>query len=124
MDLANAEQELRDREPIFHQESLCSRKEDLEKYTHSDFWEVGASGKVYSRDFVIDTVEKRFREGSEEDTSKWVVSDFVCRQLGESIYMVTYQLNQNGRLSRRMTLWKYEGNVWKVFYHQGTLISE
>lgn len=117
-------QELRQREPAFHQAELCTTREQLERYTDPHFWEVGASGTVYTRETVIAIVAERFRTGTEADTSGWQVQEFAGRQLGMETYMVTYLLLQGDRLSRRMSVWRRLDREWRILYHQGTLVAE
>ncbi len=71
--------------------------------THPDFWEVGASGRRYSREFVLDTLESRLPDPDED---KWVTSDFLCREIGADNYLITYTLAQGQRITRRATLWR------------------
>jgi hypothetical protein len=115
--------ELRKREPVFHQKEFCSTRKLLESYAAPNFWEVGASGKVYSRKFVIDTVARRFKNHTEPDTSQWEVDKFKCRKLGKNSFMVTYRLNQKGRITRRLSIWHELNENWQLIYHQGTIIT-
>jgi hypothetical protein len=115
-------QELRTREPIFHRPEFGTSRNDFDRMMADDFWEVGASGKKYSREFVLDTLEQRHKSPAFE---RLTVSDFVCHPIAADTYLVTYQLEQDGsRLSRRSTLWRLFPGGWKILYHQGTLISE
>lgn len=116
-------EELKAREPIFHHEELGVTREALERQTADDFWQVGASGLAYDRAHIVETVEKRFLEGTELDTSRWVSKEHWCRELGPDNYLLTYVLDQNGRLSRRSTIWRREAAGWQIVYHQGTLIT-
>jgi hypothetical protein len=120
---AGVVEELKKREPAFHQAELCSTREALELYAAPDFWEVGASGQVYDREFVLDTVEKRFREQTEADTSQWETTEFACSKLGDDVYLVTYQLKQGSRLTRRASIWRKVRESWQIVYHQGTIVS-
>jgi hypothetical protein len=115
------EQELLAREPLFHRPELGTTAADYAAQTAEDFWEVGASGRVYERDHVIDAVVRRGKVPGDED---WVVSDVRCRELGAQTYAFTYRLDQAGRLSRRLTLWRRDPDGWKILYHQGTLIQD
>ena len=45
--------ELRNREPIFHTAQFGRTLEDFQRSTAQDFWEVGASGRRYSREFIL-----------------------------------------------------------------------
>jgi hypothetical protein len=114
-------QELAAREPIFHRVELGTSRADFERMTDERFWEVGASGRVYSRDFVLETLANRQLNPVEET---WVVTDFACRPVATDVFLATYQLEQHGeRLSRRATLWRHSAAGWQALYHQGTLIS-
>ena len=52
--------ELSAREPILHRPALGSTSEELGRRIAPDFWEVGASGRRYSREFVLKTVLRRY----------------------------------------------------------------
>jgi hypothetical protein len=54
----------------------------------------------------------------------WETSDFRCRALGASVWLLTYTLRQDQRLSRRMTLWREDTDGWRALYHQGTLVQD
>jgi hypothetical protein len=118
--LEDVQAELVAREPIFHQPELGTTREAYLAQTAGDYWEVGASGQVYERDFVIDTLMRRGKVPGDED---WVVSDVRCRPLGPGTYALTYRLDQDGRLTRRLTLWRRDPDGWKILYHQGTIIQ-
>jgi hypothetical protein len=101
--LAPIEAELRRREPIFHKPELGTTRADFEAQTADDFWEVGASGHRYSRDYVIETLVQR---GPVPGEDRWETSEFHCRELGPDTYALTYTLRQAERLTRRLTLWR------------------
>jgi hypothetical protein len=114
--------ELSSLEPIFHRPELGSLRSDFEKQTVEDFWEVGASGRRYSREFVLDVLEER---ASVPPPDVWETSDFYCRRLGEDTYLLTYTLLQEkARLTRRSTIWQTTPDGWKMVYHQGTVVQD
>ena len=117
-ELAGVTQELMRREPFFHRPEFGCTRADFEKMTALEFWEVGASGRRYSRPFVLDTLEKRYEEPF-SDT--WEIQDFHCSALCAVSFLVTYSLIQRERTSRRSTIWKRFTDSWKIIYHQGTL---
>jgi len=122
MTLAEASKAIRDREPIFHRPELGTRREDFDGTMATDFYEIGASGKCYTREFILETLEERHRALQNEEHLE--VSDFVCRQLADDLYLATYTLLQPpSRVTRRGTIWRYEGACWKIVYHQGTMVS-
>ena len=108
------------REPIFHKPQFGTRREDYLAMTAEDYWEVGASGCVYDRAGVVRALLARGKVPGDEH---WVISDVRLRQLSADTYAITYQLDQAGRLTRRLTLWREEPDGWKILYHQGTLIE-
>ena len=113
-------EELRSREPIFHTERFGRTVEDFERTIAPDFWEVGASGRRYSREFILQMRSKD--KLVDADSAGWKVSGFGLRRLGQDCYLLTYTLDQNGRITRRATIWeKCDG--WRLVYHQGTEVT-
>ena len=115
--------ELRAREPIFHHaEKLGKTKQDIENQICDEFWEVGASGNVYTRQDVIETLLERYNDPSHQDI--WEAKDFALTQIAPNNYLLTYILIQNKtRVTRRSTLWRRVNGDWKILYHQGTVID-
>jgi hypothetical protein len=114
--------ELAAREPIFHRAEFGTTRADFEKMTAEDFWETGASGRIYSRQLVLDVLEERFSAPHED---VWETSGFACRRLAENVYLLTYTLLQNRlRLTRRCTIWQKTPDGWKIAYHQGTIVQD
>ncbi|STX52353.1 Uncharacterized protein conserved in bacteria [Legionella busanensis] len=115
--------ELKQREPIFHHpDKFGKTREDLELMTVDDFWEVGASGAIYDREFVIKTLLERYADPNYKDN--WQTCNFKCREISQDNYLLTYTLVQDQtRITRRSTLWRKENNRWLIVYHQGTIVS-
>src|SRR5260370_34672211 len=57
-DLFSVLEELRHREPIFHTPEFGTTLADFEKATAPEYWEVGASGRRYSREFILRTLDQ------------------------------------------------------------------
>ena len=117
--------QLRELEPLFHRATPGTCREAFARMISEDFWEVGASGRRYGRDFVLDTLEARHREPFIET---WSTRDFHVRELGASHYLLTYTLAQGERITRRTTIWWRSGRTsskpdWKAVYHQGTPVA-
>jgi hypothetical protein len=115
-------EDLEKREPIFHRPELGTTRAHFEAMTAEDFWEVGASGRVYTRQQVLDVLEQRHNNSDYKD-DPWQTSDFVCRPLSENVFLLTYLLTQGTRKTRRATLWQRSLEGWKILYHQGTAIT-
>jgi hypothetical protein len=112
--------ELRRREPIFHRPELGNARRDFEAMTDPEFWEVGASGRRYSREFILQTLDERVERG---ETGIWEIQDFHCLEIAAENYLVTYTLLQGARVTRRATLWRRARDGWKILYHQGTTVD-
>jgi len=113
--------ELSAREPIFHHPELGTTPVDLDRQAAAEFEEVGASGRRYSRDLVLATVHDRFTRGIPDDPME--LGGFHCVALGPDTYLLTYDLRQGDRLTRRATVWRRTADDWQVVYHQGTLVG-
>ena len=114
-------EELKAREPIFHRPELGTRPEDFAGQMADDFWEIGASGRRYSRAFVLKTLKERW---SHPHDDPWKTSAFHCRELGDGTYALTNTLRQCARVTRRLTLWRRVNGSWKIMFHQGTLAED
>jgi hypothetical protein len=119
--LGRVHDELLAREPIFHRPEHGTQPENYLDMTADDYWEVGASGRVYQREGVVKTLVAR---GKVQGDEHWSVSDTKVRRLAHDTYAFTYQLDQAGRRTRRITLWREGSSGWKILYHQGTIITD
>ncbi|RFP18554.1 MULTISPECIES: DUF4440 domain-containing protein [unclassified Duganella] len=119
-DLDSIREVLSAREPIFHRRELGTSRDDLLQMTVDDFWEIGASGEAYDRDFVIAHLLERYKTPEPDD---WACSDFAIRQIAQDLYQLNYVLQQPNRRTRRTTLWRTSNEGWKIVFHQGTIIG-
>ena len=119
--LGNILEELKSREPIFHRPEFGTTRADFERMMHADFWEIGASGRRYNREFVLAELDRRYLNPHEDI---WETNDFHCRKLAPDIYLLTYTLIQNKiRKTRRSTIWHRTEVGWKIMFHQGTIVE-
>ncbi len=114
-------EELKAREPIFHRPELGTTRSDFESMMLADFWEVGASGRRYSRDYVLAELQRRY---AGEYTDIWETRDFRCQRLADDVYLLTYTLLQGERKTRRSTIWQNTPTGWKIVFHQGTIVQD
>jgi hypothetical protein len=112
--------ELKQREPIFHAQGFGHTVGDFERAVAPGYWEVGATGRRYSRGFILQTFQKVPPVSSADE---WECRDFGLLQLGPDTYLLTYTLNQWERLTRRATIWQRTSEGWRILYHQGTAVS-
>jgi len=121
-ELAEVLEQLRRREPIFHRPESGTTRADFDRMMEEEFWEVGASGRRYSRASVLNLLEKRHAEPHED---VWETSEFRCDRLAADLYLLTYTLLQDkARLTRRATIWRKTLGEWKIVYHQGTIVQD
>lgn len=114
--------ELIRREPIFHRPEFGTSRSDFERMTREDFWEIGASGRRYSREYVLDMLEKRH---ATPHPDIWEAMEFQCRSLAQEVYLLTYTLIQDKvRKTRRSTIWERTAAGWKIVFHQGTIVAD
>ena len=116
-------EELKSREPIFHHpEKLGKTKKDIENQMCDEFWEVGASGNVYTRANVIEALIERYNDPIYQDI--WEAKDFALTKIAPDNYLLTYTLIQDKtRVTRRSTIWRKVAGNWKIMYHQGTVLN-
>jgi hypothetical protein len=113
--------ELAPREPIFHRPEFASNLIAYGRMMADDFWEFGASGRRYDRDFILEMLAKT--PPMDATIAGWLTSDFHCRRLAADTYLLTYTLDQGGRLTRRSTIWRSTTEGWQILFHQGTVIQ-
>lgn len=93
---------------------------DFKRATAPEYWEVGASGRRYSREFILRTLDQN--PPVEAASVGWQSYDHGLRRLGPDTYLFTYTLCQARRLTRRAT-WQTTSEGWRILYHQGTIVS-
>ncbi len=114
-------EELRRREPIFHSAEFGTGTAEYERAMAADYWEVGASGRRYSRGFILQSFADK--PPAFADALGWKSWDHAVRRLGSDTYLLTYVLQQSERLTRRATIWQRAPDGWRILYHQGTVVS-
>ena len=113
--------ELMRREPLFHRAEFGTTRADFDKLMAPSFWEVSASGRRFSRQFILDTLEKRYQCPTED---VWEVGDFHCFEIAANNYLATYTLIQDERVTRRATIWRRTPEGWQTLYHQGSVVAQ
>ena len=113
--------ELKQLEPIFHHPELGTNRSDFENMMADEFWEVGASGRIYNRQYVLDELEKRYNNPVKD---VWETKDFNCMEIAPDNYLLTYTLRQGSRITRRSTIWRRTDTGWKILYNQGTIVKK
>ncbi len=114
-------EELKELEPIFHAAHFDASPEKFAQLVAPEFWEVGASGNRYSRDFALKVLTERQEP---PDAAAWRTDDWHVMEAGQHNYLLTYTLFQPGRVTRRLSVWRRLGSSWQVIYHQGTVVQQ
>jgi hypothetical protein len=84
-----------------------------------DFQEFGSSGRVWSREEILELL-------ATEDYRPPAMEDFKCDLIGEGVALVTYRTvrmdAESGLRSAalRSSLWAKNSGTWRVRFHQGT----
>jgi hypothetical protein len=113
--------ELMKREPLFHKPEFGTTRRDFAAMTAAEFWEVSASGRRFSREFVLDVLEKRYENATE---AVWEMGDVHCREIAAENYLFTYTLMQGERVTCRASIWRRTLDGWQVVYHQGSVVAQ
>ena len=111
--------ELMAREPVFHRHDVASSKADFDALMDEHFWEIGASGRRYSREYVLDILEERIENPA---VDVWKTRDAHCLEIAPDNYLLTYTLEQGARITRRTSIWRRADGQWRVVFHQGTVV--
>lgn len=84
-----------------------------------DFFEFGASGRMWTRDEILDLLET-------EEYSSPSIEDFQCRRIADGAALVTYRsartdsLTGQQSITLRSSIWTREPLGWQLRFHQGT----
>ena len=90
---------------------------DIETLLADDFTETGAAGRTITREQGIATLVQRSLNPPD---AQWRIVNYELRHLSETICLAAYTLAWDERLTRRSTIWRREGELWRATYHQGT----
>lgn len=109
-------------EKLLH-EDVRSNPEILIELLADDFEEIGVSGKIISRQEVIDWLVNKERD------IQWSLDNFRVKELSPNVVFSLYEakkkdINENTtRGSMRSSIWKLHGKQWKMIFHQGTQVK-
>lgn len=89
----------------------------MDKILSSDFFEIGRSGRTYTREVTIACEPTAI-------SANLPLSDFKVRLITENIALVTYTSSVNYQtgleMGSRSSLWSKQASEWKLEFHQGT----
>ena len=103
-------------EQDFFNADFCCKKENLENRICLDFFEYGKSGTIHGRENIINFLLNL------QKNRDILISQFSATKLSENIiieHYISYDKTEK-QYALRTSIWKKEGNAWKIFFHQGT----
>jgi hypothetical protein len=95
-----------------------STRKSVDKLNHliaDDFCEFGNSGKIYNKQDLLKFLPS-------ESKRTFTVNDFEVKELSKDVILVTYKTTEELVTSLRSSIWKQDGNNWRMVFHQGTKI--
>lgn len=111
---------LRELEVELHRKSTRRDQHRLNELLHSDFMEIGRSGRVYSRQETVKLL-------IESDAFAQIdCRDFKVNRLSDTTALLTYRsarVGESGELKRctlRSSIWQHGADGWQMHFHQGT----
>jgi len=111
--LLSLEQQLMD--PVFRKD-----RKKVSALLAAEFREFGSSGGVWSRDAILDMLEK------ETQFTTPHVEDFAIQKLAPDVALATYRTvgSKTQLETLRSSLWVCRNGAWKILFHQGTKIAD
>lgn len=104
---------------LHHPGARCTR-ERLERLLHPDFHEVGRSGRRYARQAVIDFLAVR------RSVPAVAAHGHRVERLAPDVALLHFRSHRvdadgaHGEAALRMSVWRHDGDGWRLHYHQGT----
>jgi hypothetical protein len=103
-------------ETSLHTAEVRSSPEKLNSLLSDDFVEIGASGRTYDKQQIINSL-------LDEIPGEIKAKDFQLRKLSDEMVLLIYRA-QSIRQSIRSSIWKLEQGQWRMLFHQGTVTVE
>ncbi|MEU3948690.1 nuclear transport factor 2 family protein [Streptomyces sp. NPDC029526] len=94
-----------------------SSPERVDALLHPEFFEFGASGRVWDRAAIIDALTEEGDSGAPAAT----VSAMKAVEIAPGTVHLTFDTDHNGRRAHRSSLWRRTDQGWRLYFHQGTL---
>jgi len=113
-------QKLKPLEPLIYAANAGKDSAYFDRLLAPEFWEIGASGRRYDREYVLSELEKRKKHPRDE---VWHTDGYYVQALSGTHYLITYTLHQPTRITKRASVWRQEGERWLFVYHQGTIVQ-
>jgi hypothetical protein len=102
-------------ERSLHDHAVRADSEAVANLLSAEFFEFGASGRVWTRGAIL-------AELATENPAHITSRDYACQPLSPEITLLTYISETPQRRVLRSSLWRLEGETWRLVFHQGTPI--
>lgn len=114
--------EIRAREEALHRRDVRHSSDALEELLAEGFHEFGSSGRVYSRDVMIELL---LQEQDSAEDGELQSADYALTPISADAVLLTYrtwrrQADGSERHVLRSSIWKHDGGRWQPLFHQGT----
>ena len=97
-----------------HKNEIRKNTKELNMFLDSGFYEFGSSGKILTREDIVNYLSL---EEEEVEIESW---NYNAKLLSNEIVLVTYISRQNKVEALRSSIWKKTGDKWLMVFHQGT----
>jgi len=100
-------------------DSTRKNKERLNELIADTFIEFGASGNVYNKTVILESLPN-------QDEIHFEMFDFSIVQLESDSVLATYKIEKELLVdskkskSLRSSIWQFNENRWQIIFHQGT----
>jgi len=100
-------------------QSAATRADEarLRQLLAPDFTEVGASGRVWDRETVLDLLRE---QSDDEDAPPIEVHVLRGQVIAPGVIRVSWDSSTGGRRARRTSIWCEREDGWQLVHHQGT----
>lgn len=85
---------------------------------HPDFVELGASGRRWDRDSIIESLT------TSPEAPEAQIVDMVPVLVAKGVVHLRYVAATSQRRSHRSSIWLHDESGWRIWFHQGTRITQ
>ena len=89
----------------------------LAELIHDRFEEIGASGRIYNKDELLESLPK-------QPGPTYELSSFRFEEIGEDHVLLKYESRVAGKRALRSSIWVKESGSWKLLHHQATVVPD
>lgn len=87
----------------------------VEELLDPEFTEIGASGRLWTRDETLAALAAEPAGGPPAD-----VDGLTVTEVADGVVLIRYVSDRAGRRARRSSLWRRTEGTWRLLHHQGT----